>query len=293
MSGDWIKMRTSLKDEEEVNGIHKLTGLSIPAVIGSLQILWSWADGRTVDGTVKFNDPEDIDKRVGFSGFFQAMEKVGWISEVDNGIHFTNFNAHMSESAKKRSSDTKRKREKRKQADKNKTSVGQFKETERTKTGQTADKNRTNNGQTADKNRTREEKRREEKSNKKDVSIRSKDTCPAELRKLVEAWNSVESIKPVDRVTGSLVTKFNQAIKNPQIREILYNPDRIVAEIRASKFLSADWKGFTINWLFKVTNEEIGVLKVADGRYRGTKGDNNASARIDSAEARKTLSLLE
>ncbi len=52
----WIKVRTCLKDESEVDGIRKLTGLSVPAVVGSLQILWSWADTVTSDGFIKFAD---------------------------------------------------------------------------------------------------------------------------------------------------------------------------------------------------------------------------------------------
>jgi hypothetical protein len=148
MATPWIKMRTDLAEDPAVYGIASATKLTRAAVVGSLHILWSWADNHTTDGYLPAITPTHIDAKVGKRGFARAMADWDWLEITPDGITFPNFNRHNGESAKKRLLDTDRKR-----TDRN-----------RTESEPCPKINRTNSGQTSahepDKSVTREEKRR-------------------------------------------------------------------------------------------------------------------------------------
>lgn len=263
----WIKMNGSLKDEEEVFGIHKKTGLSIPAVIGSLQIIWSWADERTDDGFVRYHDASDIDAKVDHEGFANAMRDVGWLEFRDGGVQFPNFEVHMSKSAKRRAADAKRKWKTRK-------SCGQMSHPE-------ADKSLSETGQKSD--QRREEKRREElikeKEKKESSDSQSDDCSPSpdsripkveQLDALIDAFELLpESIghQIRDRRGKSLLKGWRRVQKDPETRQAFEDIPALMTRIRDGTFLHGQgW--FKFPWLFaKGRDGQWNVLKILEGQY--------------------------
>ncbi len=107
MAGDWIKMRIDLRDEPEVMGIARNTGLDRDCVVGKLLRVWGWLSRISRDGsaTASRDDVDDIARHAGFS---ESMTNVGWLSETANGLLFPNFDRHNSQSAKVRAENTRR-----------------------------------------------------------------------------------------------------------------------------------------------------------------------------------------
>jgi len=102
MSGDWIKMRTSLLTNPKVNGIARALECSEKVsaalttgfhgsmrdivtrnvmrhvTVSALLVIWGAANEHTKDGVFRGADLADIDDMVGIPGFGEAMESVGW-----------------------------------------------------------------------------------------------------------------------------------------------------------------------------------------------------------------------
>lgn len=266
----WIKMRENLKAESEVFGICNITGLEANAVLGSLFMVWSWADGRTEDGFIDHVRKEQVDKVAEFDGFAAAMESVGWIVFTETGVQFPNFEAHMSESAKKRDSETKRKRiqrekAKRKQRDIVPPTPGQCPTSDR------------------DKSVTREEKRREElikeKEKKESSDSQSDDCSPSpdsripkveQLDALIDAFELLpESIghQIRDRRGKSLLKGWRRVQKDPETRQAFEDIPALMTRIRDGTFLHGQgW--FKFPWLFaKGRDGQWNVLKILEGQY--------------------------
>jgi hypothetical protein len=114
MAGDWIPMRIELHEDPAVIGIALATRLDEFSVVGRLHRFWGWANQQTQDGVVPFVIPEKVDQIVGREGFASAMVKVGWLMVTpEGGIKVPSFNRWMSEPAKKRLADSRRKAEER------------------------------------------------------------------------------------------------------------------------------------------------------------------------------------
>lgn len=115
MAEDWIKMRLNLHEDSAVIAMAIELGTDEFSVVGRLHRLWSWADQQTEDGSVRNLSAAFVDRFVSCTGFFRAMERVGWISEIENGFQFPNFCTHNGENAKKRAKENRRKSSARKQ----------------------------------------------------------------------------------------------------------------------------------------------------------------------------------
>jgi len=273
----WIKVRTCLKDESEVEGICKMTGLNVPAVLGSLQILWSWADTVTTDGFIKFADSESVDNRVECPGFCDALCAVGWLEVLEDGIQFPNFETHMSESAKKRSGAAKRKQTQRKKASRS----GVTKVTD-----------------PCDKSVTREEKRREEKNKEsnKETQPDGSSSSPVPhieiLEKLRDAWNALPAgIAPrVDKLeSDSILKAWKRVCKKPDLREAFRDPEPIMAKIRGSTFLKDEFSGFRFVWLFGQKKDEWNIFKILSGVYDDGGKSKRDPSRVDSGNSLQTF----
>ena len=154
MAGDWIKWVKGLATRPEIVRIASALRTDRRRTACACMELWEWADSVTIDGDVQGVTPEFIDEYIGISGFFSAMEASGWVSQIPNGIRFTNFTRHNGESAKRRALDADRKQAAREHV--RKMSASQ-----------------------ADKERTREEKRREEKKQQQQEETPSGAAAPA------------------------------------------------------------------------------------------------------------------
>lgn len=144
MAGDWIKIEHALPNKPEVMAIADALDISEMEVVGHLVCFWTWVDQNlsdkcpVVSGTFR-----GLNRVAGRTGFAEAMVAVGWLEIVDGMVKIPNYDDHLSQSAKSRSVEAKRKR------------------TARKKNGQEADncpgQTRTKSGQN-----TGPEKRREE-----------------------------------------------------------------------------------------------------------------------------------
>lgn len=151
----WIKMDTGLRDHPKVVRMAGMLKSDCLRVVGALHAVWSLFDEHSPSGLLEFYTARILDDKIGWRGFCQAMQTVGWLIEDANGLTVPDYEEHNGPTAKRRASETKRKAESRE-------ACGD----DRTKAERIADKNRTESGQMsasdADKKRAREEKRREE-----------------------------------------------------------------------------------------------------------------------------------
>lgn len=102
-------------------------------ISGGLFAVWCLFDTHSVDGRLEGYTLEALDDLIGFPGFGSGMQAVGWLEIDGDSLCTPRFEEHNGQSAKRRASETERKRNERKTSAPN-----------------------------ADKKRTREEKRREE-----------------------------------------------------------------------------------------------------------------------------------
>jgi len=102
MAGDWIKMRTDLREDPAVFRLADALGIDEFQVVGSLFCFWSWADRHAVDGRVDGATSRLVDKVSGRIGFADALVAVGWLAFDDKGLLIPNFERHNGESAKER-----------------------------------------------------------------------------------------------------------------------------------------------------------------------------------------------
>ena len=111
MAGDWIPMRTNLRDDPTVVFIARATKLLPDHVVGKLHHFWAWADSNTTDGIIADIDGNWIDQYIGKPGFAAAMAaaRTPWLRIHADGIELPNFEHWFGASAKRRLNDTKRK----------------------------------------------------------------------------------------------------------------------------------------------------------------------------------------
>lgn len=133
MAGDWIKMRADLLTHPKVVRISSALRADRLRVSGGLFAVWCLFDTHSIDGRLEGYTLEAVDDLIGFAGFGAAMQAVGWLEVDGDSLCTPRFEEHNGQSAKRRATESERKRNERK------TSASD-----------------------ADKKRTREEKRREE-----------------------------------------------------------------------------------------------------------------------------------
>jgi len=114
MAGDWIKFEVSTSDKQEVWAMASTLGIDADSVVGKLLRVWAWFDQQTQDGTTKTNGASVstsvsssvskalLDRRVGVSGFCDAMISVGWMLDDGSSISLPNFGRHNGKTAKTR-----------------------------------------------------------------------------------------------------------------------------------------------------------------------------------------------
>ncbi len=71
-------------------------------MVGKLGRLWVHADQHTVDGVLRLATRETIDRILGYPGFAEALEAVGWGRAEEEGYRIERFGEHNGASTKKR-----------------------------------------------------------------------------------------------------------------------------------------------------------------------------------------------
>ena len=175
MSGDWIKMRTDLLTDPRVVRISSALKADRLRTVGGLHAVWSLFDTHSADGTLEGYSYDVIDDLIGWPGFCEALEKVGWVITTGESVVLPRFEEHNGRTAKRRAMENDRKKRGRVSADD---------ADESSASGADID---------ADKKRAREEKRRErERRAKNPVESKPVATkrCPAsfEVSDELRAW---------------------------------------------------------------------------------------------------------
>jgi hypothetical protein len=125
-----LKWVIGLQDRPEVLLIAEKTSKEPELVAALCMVAWAWADTEGHDGIVAGATLTMLDlvtKKA--PGFGSAMAETPWLKATADGLHFTGWETHNSQSAKDRALDQKRK------AETNRTETGRRPETNRTETG--------------------------------------------------------------------------------------------------------------------------------------------------------------
>jgi hypothetical protein len=110
MAGDWIKMRMDLQTHPKVVRIMSALRADKFRTIGGLHAVWCVFDAHSEDGVLEGYTAEAMDDSIGWPGFAAAMQSVDWLNETPQGLTMPRFDNHNGKSAKRRASDTERKR---------------------------------------------------------------------------------------------------------------------------------------------------------------------------------------
>jgi hypothetical protein len=115
MASDWIKWVKGLSRRREVIALARKLSMSCREAACACMEVWEWADSETIDGHVRGVCAADIDLMVGIPGFSDALEaaEVGWVKINAQGITFQKWERHNGESAKRRATESKKKRRQR------------------------------------------------------------------------------------------------------------------------------------------------------------------------------------
>lgn len=117
MAGDWIKMRADLHTHPKVVRISSAVHADRLRVVGGLHAVWCLFDVHSEDGSLSGYTTDAVDELIGFPGFAAAMCAVKWLSVEPDGLILPEFDEHNGQSAKRRASETKRKRIEREEAE--------------------------------------------------------------------------------------------------------------------------------------------------------------------------------
>lgn len=113
MAGDWIKMRSNIKDDPDVVVMAGALSVDEFSIVGRLHATWAWLDQHSEDGTNVRITSAYLDRLTACPGFADALRTVGWLDGRDGSLTFPNFDRHNGESAKRRAVETKRKQAQR------------------------------------------------------------------------------------------------------------------------------------------------------------------------------------
>jgi hypothetical protein len=234
MAGDWIKMRTDLRDDPSVIGIAVTLGMDEDHVVGKLHKLWSWATQQLRSRNAPVIDLSWIDRYLGVTGFANAMVNVGWLRVEDDQIVFPNWERHNSKSAKQRALAANR-----------------------------AESFRRNASVTQQALRRRYQRREE----KRDVSY---DTSKAAAADVVLIWNAISDVQHCHRLTYKRKATLAARLKDP---DWCATWQRAIALVAESDFCrgggSRGWKA-DIDWFLKPDT----VTKLLEGKYANREAGN-------------------
>ena len=180
MADDWIKVRENLHEQPEILAIASELDARPEHIVGYCIRFWGWVsrnvspnDRDKCPGGCVTNVPlVSVEAVLNLPGFLGLLCKVGWLKyEIVDGKHVITvpkMDKHLSETAKKRAEEAEKKRKQRSK--------------------QRPENVPGKSGHCPEKTGTREEKRREEKSNK-DIDI-----PPTNSLKIIQAREHVQRL---------------------------------------------------------------------------------------------------
>ncbi len=154
----WIKITHSLSRSAKMYKLARLLKVNPTFALGIATRWLCWIDENTTDGVTHML-PEQVDQELNVPGSGRALCNIGWAELDDEGcLVASKFDEHCGRSAKRRAEDARRQRQHRE------------KSTTPSVTQETPTPVTTESQPECDKNVTREEKKREEKENKGELS---------------------------------------------------------------------------------------------------------------------------
>ena len=125
MAADWIKIEHSLPGKPEVMELSRLLDIDEMAVVGHLVCFWSWVDQNlSPECPHAAGTKRGLDRVAGRDGFVEAMVAVGWLSFDGHTVKIPNYDHHLSQSAKKRAFEARKKTRQRSASPKCPSTVG-------------------------------------------------------------------------------------------------------------------------------------------------------------------------
>lgn len=133
----WIESHQGLARHKKTKRLARKLGVSVPAAIGHLHLLWWWALDNLPDGKISDLEPEDIADEMMWEEdaqeLIESLVEVGFIDRTDDGLYIHDWHDYIGKLLEKRKADSDRKRKSRESS-----------------AGHPSDKKRTSNGQGAD-----------------------------------------------------------------------------------------------------------------------------------------------
>jgi len=110
MSLPWIKIECGLINKPEVMQLAGLLDIDEHTVVGHLVAFWSWVDANmSRDCPDTTGTKRGLDRVAGRDGFTDALVQVGWLEFDGNRVTVPHFEYHLSQSAKTRATDARKK----------------------------------------------------------------------------------------------------------------------------------------------------------------------------------------
>jgi hypothetical protein len=115
MAGDWIKIEHCLPGKPEVMELARIMQIDEMTVVGHLVCFWSWADQNlSPECPATSGTKRGLDRVAGRDGFVDAMVQVNWLTFDGQTVQVPNYEHHLSQSAKKRGLESRKKQRQRK-----------------------------------------------------------------------------------------------------------------------------------------------------------------------------------
>ena len=110
MSLPWIKIECGLINKPEVMQLAGLLEIDEHTVVGHLVAFWSWVDANmSRDCPDTTGTKRGLDRVAGRDGFTDALVQVGWLEFDGSRVTVPHFEYHLSQSAKTRATDARKK----------------------------------------------------------------------------------------------------------------------------------------------------------------------------------------
>jgi DnaD/phage-associated family protein len=116
----WIESHQGLARHIKTKRLARRLGVTIPAAIGHLHLLWWWAMDNIIDGDLSSVDCEDIAEEMLWNDdpqmLMDALVYSGFVDNTEKGLFIHDWHDYVGRLLEKRKKETERKREYRKKS---------------------------------------------------------------------------------------------------------------------------------------------------------------------------------
>lgn len=113
----WIESHQEIREHPKTRRLARRLGITVPAAIGHLHLLWWWSVDYAEDGNLAKYMPEDIADAVMWDGdpqaLWDALVELHWIDVKEDGPEVHDWDTYIGRLLEKRRKDAERKRDSR------------------------------------------------------------------------------------------------------------------------------------------------------------------------------------